>query len=195
MGNTLRNLAIAGGLLAGAATLNSSLPEGYTGPKADTYGPGSMLATEAGCDPTTTVVVLDENGDRKAYAVDDLSVRNNVFNSPEQNIEDELLVTAVGRVGTSDITEVVFANGRNHDGVIEVVDGLPFDETLEAGNEYRVDVEDLRDGEAGHRDLTFEVREGVRKATLTVEPASQNPTDGVELTLVQDCGTYAPVAN
>jgi hypothetical protein len=196
MGNVLRNVALAGALVAGAGTMaGCANPELDGVGRSDTYGPGSLLTVNGECDPTTTTVVLDENGDWKGYAVGDISVNNSLYGSPEQNAQDELRIEAVGRVGTSDVTEVVFRNGRYHDGVIEVVDGLPFDETLEAGDEYRVDVEDLAEGDEGHRDLTFEIREGVYKAVITVEPVSTDPIDGVEVTLAQDCKTYAPVAN
>ena len=200
MGNTLRNLAIAGGLLAGSATLYSCAPEslrevGTYGGAVDTYGPGSVLSEEKGCDPITTTITLDTNGDRVAYAVDDLSVDNGVFRTAEQNVEDELLVTAVGRVGNQEVTEVVFENGRYHDGVIEVLSGLPFDQTLKAGEEYRVDLEDLRaNPDEDRRQVVFEIREAELKTEVTVRPVGMDPADGATVTFAQDCTQYAPVA-
>jgi len=194
-GEVLAGAALATAVFVGV-TANGCVPESavVNGGSTETYGPGSMLTPEGECYPATQAIVLDQNGDRVAIGVKDLSVSGSIFRTPEQAIEDELLVEAVGRVGTTDVTEVVFSNGRYHDGVIEVVDGLVFDETLEAGEEFRVDVEDMRDDE-GTTSLTFEIREAELKSTLTVEPVSDDPADGVRVSHDQDCETFAPVAD
>lgn len=167
---------------------------GLVGCASDTYGAGAVLTQEAGCNPIETTVTLDTKGDRLAYAVDDLSVRNNGFKSPEHNIDDELKVTAAGRVGTAEVTEIVFENGGGHDGVIEVLSGLPFDQTLEAGEEYRVDLEDLRaNPDEDRREVVFEIREAELKTEVTVRPVGTDPADGATVTFEQDCATYAPV--
>lgn len=174
-----------------------------------TYGEGSVLFPEGGCNKTTTEVVLDANGDYLHYAVDDMSVDSDRLRggtdigggerAARAAVNDQLRVEAVGRAGTSEVTEVVFQGSEGQDLVIEAVEGLPWDQTVPADEEYRVSVEDLRKGLLDKESdsegaLTFAVREYDREAGITVQ-ALEDPQAGAAVTFTQDCSRHAKVAD
>ena len=181
MGNVIRNIAMAGALMGAAAGC------------AETHGPGTLATPERGCLPTESSVVLDTNGDHFDYGIQDVSFGDS--EGPTRGIRDTLRVEAVGVTGTSSVTEVVFSG--DHSFVISKVKGLPFDETMQgnriARDEFRVQMDELRDAEDDKtHTLSFEVREADLGADVIVKPAD-DPSEGVTVSLSQDCGRQAPV--
>lgn len=164
------------GLGLGAALL-------FTG-CAETYGEGSMLTDNNGCDPTSTTIKLDEAGDGFRYAIDDLSVEGPDLHveawdvSSVGRVEDHLTVEAVGVEGSDRVDEIVVTGEKM---IIEVIDTLDVDMTQEADEEFRVDLSDIREDE--DNTFAFEVREGNSETRVTVEALAV----GANVTVEQNC--------
>jgi len=173
MGNTLRNIGV-GLALTSAAVLTAGC--------AETYGEGSILTDNQGCDPISSTLEIDEKGDTVLYGIDDLSVGGDTDWIDAGRVEDKLRIEAVGIAGRTAVDEVVF---RGEDLVIEVVDTLPVDWSQQKDDEFRVDISDLR-GERGGPDhsFAFEIREGNALVPVTVEALTNG---GANVTLSQDC--------
>ena len=188
MGKRMNALMMAGAVVAGGALAGCATPE-------RTFGPGSGVTAQGDCDQITTTKQFDDNGDYYDYAVSDVSVDADILRGAGEEgahdaTNDQLHVHAAG-VGRK-VTEIVFSGSEGQDLMVESVSGLPWDQTVDGDNEIRVDVDDLRAADAEHDTLTIEVREDVRKATISIK-ALANPEDGAAVTFDQDCGVYAKV--
>lgn len=181
-------------LTAGALVVLGGLAAGGC---AETSGPGSAWMRGSDCDPTTTTRVFDTaagytdqgfsiDADSMFYGINDMSADASI--SDGGRIEDKLTITAVGVEGDPDVDETIVRElvFEGEDIVIEQVEPLPFDQTQEADEEYRVDVAELRARPAGHRKFSFWLREGVSRVFLTVRP-DQDPANGATLTIDNDC--------
>lgn len=180
MGNIIRNVAMAGALMGAAAGC------------AETHGPGTLATPEGGCLPTESSVVLENAGEHFDYGIQDLSFGEEFG---ERGIHDTIRIQAVGVTATDTVTEVVFSGDQSF--VISKVEGLPFDETMQGDakgrDEFRVQMDELRDTEDDQvATLSFELREADLGVSVVVKPAD-DPSDGVTVSLSQNCEPQARV--
>ncbi len=197
MGKNMNAVLMTGALIAGAGSM-AACSGG-----AETYGPGSVATPEGQCADTTYATDLVHEGQTIAIAVDDLTVRNRIFDSAMEDVNDQLNITAVGvedrdYYGDSEdeVTEIVISNpDEGNDATIEIISGLDYDQTMQGDDdEIRVDLEDLRDkaeenGDEGDNDHVMEVREDDRLVTITVSALAT----GATVQVVQDCEVLARV--